>query len=120
MIMYGAGVVLAFAAGHICLWYMAAKGQDTALRDYHGAVYAFTKLGNFFFMVCLLFMAFPISPSFVSQDILLSLIPGDLAFRVALFCLSYLLVGVGTMRLYAKVFFGPHQSSYHERAYRSS
>lgn len=118
--MYGAGVVLAFIVGHICLWYLQTKGESNALRDYHGSIYAFTKLGNFFFIVALLFMAFPISPSFLAQDIMVSSIPLDHAFMVVLFCLSYLLVGVSTVRLYTKVFFGPHKTGHHESAYTSS
>jgi hypothetical protein len=118
--MYGAGVMAAFVVGHVCLWYLEKKGEQNALRDYHGAIYAFTRLGNFFFIVSLLFMAFPISPSFLAQDILVSLIPESHAYLVVLFCLSYLLVGVSTIRLYTKVFFGPHKSSHHEIAYRSS
>jgi NADH:ubiquinone oxidoreductase subunit 5 (subunit L)/multisubunit Na+/H+ antiporter MnhA subunit len=120
LVMYGAGVMAAFVVGHVCLWYLRAKGEPNALRDYHGSIYTFTKLGNFFFIVALLFMAFPISPSFLAQDILVSLIPENHAFMVALFCLSYLLVGVSTIRLYTKVFFGPHKTSYHEIAYKSS
>ena len=118
--MYGAGVVLAFIVGHVCLWYLQAKGEPNALRDYHGSIYVFTKLGNFFFVVSLLFMAFPISPSFLAQDTMVSLIPVDHAFMVVLFCLSYLLVGVSTVRLYTKIFFGPHKTGYHEMAYKSS
>ncbi|HKX73473.1 MAG TPA: proton-conducting transporter membrane subunit [Candidatus Saccharimonadales bacterium] len=118
--MYGAGVVAAFVTGHICLWYLEKRGEQNALGDYHGSIYAFTKLGNFFFIVSLLFMAFPISPSFLAQDILLNSIPVNHAFQVALFCFSYLLVGVSTIRLYTKVFFGPHKTSHHEIAYRSS
>lgn len=118
--MYGAGVGVAFVVGHVCLWYLETKGEPSALRDYHGSIYAFTKLGNFFFIVSLLFMVFPISPSFLAQDILVSLIPTDNAFMVVLFCLSYLLAGVSTIRLYTKVFFGPHRTSHHEIAYKSS
>lgn len=118
--MYGAGVLVAFIVGHICLWYLVAKGEAGSLREYRGSMYAFTKLGNLFFVVALLFMAFPISPSFLAQDILLSSIPVNHAFQVVLFCLSYLLVGVSTVRLYTKVFFGPHKTSRHEKAYRSS
>ncbi|QQG50563.1 MAG: hypothetical protein HZB75_03445 [Candidatus Saccharibacteria bacterium] len=118
--MYGVGVLAAFIVGHACLWYLEAKGEQTALRDYHGSIYAFTKLGNIFFIVALLFMAFPISPSFLAQDVLLSSIPESQAFLVVLFCFSYLLVGVSTIRLYTKVFFGPHKTSHHEIAYRSS
>lgn len=117
---YGAGVAVAFVVGHICLWYLETKGELNTLRDYHGAIYAFTKLGNFFFIVSLLFMAFPISPSFLAQDILVNSIPEGHAFQIVLFCLSYLLVGVSTIRLYTKVFFGPHKTSHHEIAYKSS
>jgi NADH-quinone oxidoreductase subunit L len=118
--MYGAGVAVAFIVGHICLRYLEVKGELSLLRDYQGSIYSFNSLGNLFFIASLLFMAFPISPSFLAQDILLSLISGSHAFQIALFCLSYLLVGVSTIRLYTKVFFGPHKTSHHERAYRSS
>ena len=120
LVMYGAGVAVAFIAGHTCLWYLEIMGQSTALRDYHGSIYAFKKLGHVFFIVCLLFMAFPISPSFLAQDILLSFIPGSHALQIVLFCVTYLLVGVSIMRLYTKVFFGPHKTSHHEIAYKSS
>lgn len=118
--LYGTGVGAAFIIGHACLRYLEAKGESGTLRDYKGSVYKFPGLGNFFFVVVLLFMSFPISPSFLAQDVLVSLIPENHAFLVALFCLSYLLVGVATIRLYTKVFFGPHKTSYHEIAYRSS
>ncbi len=120
LVVYGVGVMAAFLAGHLCLWYMEAKGQPTELADYHGSVFAFKKLGHVFFIICLLFMAFPISPSFLAQDILLSLIPGSYTLQITLFCISYLLIGVSIMRLYTKVFFGPHRSSHHEVAYKSS
>jgi NADH-quinone oxidoreductase subunit L len=120
LVMYGVGVAVAFLAGHICLWYLETKGESTALRDYHGSIYAFTKLGHIFFFVSLLFMAFPVSPSFLAQDILLSFIPYSHALQILLFCVAYLLAGVSIMRLYTKVFFGPHKASHHERAYRSS
>lgn len=120
LLMYGVGIVIAFIVGHACLWYVQVKGESLALRDYHGAIYAFKELGHVFFIVCLLFMAFPISPSFLAQDILLSLIPGSHVLQITLFCLAYLIMGVSIMRLYTKVFFGPHKRSYHEIAYRSS
>jgi NADH:ubiquinone oxidoreductase subunit 5 (subunit L)/multisubunit Na+/H+ antiporter MnhA subunit len=118
--MYGAGVTLAFIVGHVCLGYLEKKDEPSALRDYHGSIYTFTRLGNFFFIVSLFIMAFPISPSFLAQDVLVSLIPESQAFQIVLFCLSYLLVGVSTIRLYTKVFFGPHKTSHHEIAYKSS
>lgn len=118
--LYGAGVMTAFVAGYIGLKHLEASDESIELRNHHGAIYKFKKLGHLFFIICLFFMAFPISPSFLAQDILLSLIPKSHAFQILLFCLSYLLVGVSVMRLYTKVFFGPHKTSYHEIAYKSS
>ncbi len=119
--MYGAGVVLAFALGHLCLWYVRVRGGESlTLRDYNGVIHPFRKVGHLFFVVCLLFMAFPISPSFLAQDILLSGIATGHAVQIALFVVAYLIMGVSVMRLYIKVFFGSHRSNHHEIAYRSS
>jgi|SRR5581483_1045812 len=117
---YAVGVLAAFLAGHACLWYLHMHGEANALRNYQGSIYAFTKVGHIFFVACLLFMAFPVSPSFLAQDLFLSLIPKNQAFGILLFCLSYLLVGVSILRLYTKVFFGPHKTSRHEAAYKSA
>lgn len=118
--LYGLGVVAAFAVGHLCLWYLKMKKQPDTLQEYQGAIYTSPALGNFFYIVCLLFMAFPISSSFLAQDILMSIMPGNHVLQTVLFCFSYLLVGVSIMRLYTKLFFGPHETSHHERAYRSA
>lgn len=120
LVMYGAGILVAFVIGHLALRYLRVRGESTALQEYHGAMYVFTKLGHLFFILALLFMTFPISPSFLAQDILLSFIPLNHAFQIGLFGLAYLLMGVAVMRLYTKVFFGPHPTSHHEKAYRSS
>ena len=118
--MYSSGVVLAYVAGLLCLRYLALRGESLTLWDFHGAVYAHPKLAQIFFITALAFMSFPITPSFLAQDILLSFIHGTHTFQIALFCICYLLSGVGIMRIYAKLFFGPHKSSYHEIAYKSS
>lgn len=117
---YGAWVTLAFAVGHLCLGRLKQNDQPDDLREYHGAISVFTKLGSTFFIVSLLFMVFPISPAFLAQEALLSSIPGDHTLQTVLFCFSYLLVGVSIMRLYTKVFFGPHKASSHELAYKSA
>lgn len=120
LLTYGAGVALAFVAGHICLWYLRLKGEPLTLASYNGSIIMFRVLGHVFFFVCLFFMAFPISPSFIGQEVLLSLIPGGHVAQVVLYCLAYLLAGVSMMRLYTKVFFGPHKAKNREMAYKSS
>lgn len=120
LVMYAVGVVAAFIVGYGCLRYLAARGETSALAEYQGSIFVFPRLGNFFFVVSLVFMAFPISLSFLAQDIMLSAIPETQGLLVMIFGASYVLAGVSTMRLYMKVFFGPHKTSHHEAAYKSS
>lgn len=120
LVMYGVGVVAAFIAGHISLRSLVNDGESTSLQDYQGSVYKYPVLALIFFIVCLLFIVFPISPSFLGQEVLLSSIPEEHAFQIVLFCFSYLLAGVSTMRIFVKVFFGPHEKGHHETAYKSA
>ncbi len=120
IIMYGVGVVAAFIAGRIILNYLETCGDSITLQQFQGSIYAHEVLGHAFFIVCLLFIVFPISPSFLAQEVFLSLIPKAHAFQIVLFCLSYLLAGVSTMRIFVKVFFGPQEKGHHETAYKSS
>ena len=120
LVVYGTGVLAAFVIGHLCLWYVRSKGEPDRLLEYHGVIYVYPRVGNLFFVAALLFMAFPISPSFMAQETLLGMIPANYLPLILLFCVSYLVMGVGIMRLYMKVFFGSYSESHHEKAYRSS
>ncbi len=117
---YALGVVLAFLAGHAYLRYLEARNGSLALREYHGLISGSETPGHLFFVVALVFMAFPVSPSFLAQDALVRLIPEARGAQLLLFCCSYVLAGAGIMRLYTKVFFGPHKKNPHEIGYRSS
>lgn len=118
--LYGAGIVTAYVLGHVCLYAVRQQGESDTLVDYHGIVYTHPYIANITFVAVLLFMAFPISPSFLAQEALLSMIPGSYAPLIVLFCIAYLVMGVAAMRLYMKVFFGMHHTSRHEKAFRSS
>lgn len=120
LMLYAFGVASAFVLGHVCLAYLQKRVNSLDLSNYHGLIHPYKKLGSIFFVICLVFMSFPISSSFLVQDILLSMIPGDKVFEIVVFCLAYLIMGVGIMRLYTKIFFGPHSDSRYETAYKSS
>ncbi len=105
--------------GYGVLYYMQIKEKDS-FAHFHGHIYEYRRLGNFFFVICLSFMAFPITPSFLGQDILLSTLHGEHMLQIVLFGIAYVISGIAIIRLFAKVFFGPHQKTYHEVAYKSS
>jgi NADH-quinone oxidoreductase subunit L len=119
LLMYAIGIGIAFIVGYCVLYYLGIKEKDS-LTHFHGHIYEYRRLGNFFFIVCLCFMAFPITPSFLGQEILLSTIHSEHILEIVLFAISYVISGIAIIRVFAKVFFGPHQKTYHEVAYKSS
>jgi NADH-quinone oxidoreductase subunit L len=120
LFLYASGIIGAYTAGYLCLRHLRLRGETSLLFDYHGHVYEYPRLATVFLIICLGYMTFPIVPSFLGQDLLLSDIPERSVFHVLLFGVAYLLGGISIMRLYIKVFFGPHKKRYHETAHRSS
>lgn len=119
LLMYAIGIGIAFVLGYGVLNYLQIK-EKTNFANFHGHIYEYRRLGNFFFIVCLCFMAFPITPSFLGEEILLSAIHSEHMLQVVLFAIAYVVSGIAIIRLFAKVFFGPHEKTYHEVAYKSS
>lgn len=120
LFLYAFGIAVAYAVGYLCLRHLRLRGETALLFDYHGHAYEYPRLASVFLIICLIYMTFPIIPSFLGQDLLLSDIPLRSALHVILFGIAYLLGGISIMRLYTKVFFGPHQKRYHETAHKSS
>lgn len=120
LIMYGTGIVAAFVAGHMLLQRLESRGDTAYLIDYHGHSYEYPRVAFAFFIASLVFMSFPVTPSFLGQDVLLSMISQHNIPLVVLFGVAYLLTGISIMRLYSKVFFGPHVKRYHEIANKSA
>jgi formate hydrogenlyase subunit 3/multisubunit Na+/H+ antiporter MnhD subunit len=83
-------------------------------------MYAQPTIGDLFFIACLAMITFPITPSFFGEEILLSLTHVNHVAEMVLFIAGYVFLGISVMRLFAKVFFGPHKKTYHEIAYGSS
>jgi NADH:ubiquinone oxidoreductase subunit 4 (subunit M) len=120
LLMYTGGISLSFILGHICLNYLKQRKESISLRECQGHMYEYPILGNIFFLVCLGFMLFPITPSFLGEELLLSSIHSGQWLEISLFGIGFFLMGVNITRLFAKVFFGPHKKTYHEIAYKSA
>lgn len=120
LLVYMSGIVVAFVGGHACLAYLIRSGEDISLEEPHGHIYEYKRLGNVFLLLCLVYMAFPITPSFLGEEILLSGIHLEHTFLIALFGIGYVFLGVSITRLFTKIFFGPHKKTYHEIAYKSA
>jgi NADH-quinone oxidoreductase subunit L len=117
---YLSGILLAAVAGYIVLWRFKKREGHLDMNQFHGHSYKHPKTAFLFLLVCLGLSGFPITPTFIGEDLIFGHIHEKQIGLAFLAALSFVLDGLATMRIYARLFLGPHSQSIHEMGYRSS
>jgi NADH-quinone oxidoreductase subunit L len=117
---YLSGISVAGVLGFLCLRRLALLEGSIDLDQFHGHSYKHPKIALVFLLACLGAKGFPITPTFIGEDLIFTHIHED-QFVLAFFtALSFIIDGLAIIRIYARVFLGPHSKSVYEMAYRSS
>jgi NADH-quinone oxidoreductase subunit L len=90
------------------------------LNKYYGHAYEYPLLAFVFLLASLGLMGFPISPTFIGEDLIFSHIRDDQFFLAFFNSLAFIMGGIAIIRMYARLFLGPHIKTYHETPYQSS
>jgi formate hydrogenlyase subunit 3/multisubunit Na+/H+ antiporter MnhD subunit len=90
------------------------------LNKFYGHSYEHPKIAMVFLLACLGLTGFPITSTFIGEDLIFSHIHEDQIFLAFFISSSFILGGIAVIRLYARVFLGPHIKTYHELPYKSS
>ena len=107
------GIILSSSVGYAVLLILCAQlKQMPDLNAYWGLIHTKPALGFFFLMSGLGMSGFPITTTFLGQDLLLSHIEEGDFVMATLLALSFVLNGISIIRMYARVFLGHHQKSY--------
>lgn len=117
---YLSGVIVGGLMGYACIQRLRKLESWVSLDRFYGHAYEHPKIALVFLFSCLCVAGFPITPTFIGEDLIYSHIKEDqflLAFFVSL---SLIIDGLATIRIYARIFLGPHVKTYHEVAKRSS
>lgn len=117
---YLSGVVVAGIFGYACLRRLKAHEDTIDLDQFHGHSYKHPKLAFLFLLACLGISGFPITPTFIGEDLIFTHIHENQIILASFVSLSLIIDGLAIIRIYARVFIGPHTKSQHEVAYRSS
>jgi len=118
--LYLSGIVVAGIAGFICLRKIKSKEKSLDLNQFYGHVYEYPTTAFVFLLCCLGLTGFPITATFIGEDLIFSHIK-EQQYMLAIFTsLSFIIDGLALVRIYARVFLGPHIKTYHEVPYRSS
>lgn len=118
--LYLSGVSFAGVIGFLCLRWVKGREGNIDLDQFHGHSYKHPTMALLFLLCCLAASGFPITPTFIGEDLMFSHIREDQAFFAFMVSLSFIIDGLSIMRIYARVFLGPHVKSQYEMAYRSS
>jgi NADH-quinone oxidoreductase subunit L len=121
VVFYMSGIVVMGVIGFLCLRRLKqAEPTLFALDRYYGHVYEHPKFAFVFLLVCMGLMGFPITPTFIGEDLVFSHIRED-QFLLAFFnAMGFVVGGIAVVRMYARLFLGSHAKTYHEMPYKSS
>lgn len=119
-LMYLGGILVSGLVGYWCLYKLGRAEGRIYLDQFHGHAHYHRLLAIVFFLSGLGVAGFPITPTFLGIDILLAEISVEQFPLAALSVISFVLIGLAVVRIYARIFLGPYAKSEYEIAYRSS
>lgn len=119
-LLYLSGISLAGVLGFVCLRRLKGLEGSIDLDQFHGHSYLHPKIALTFLIACLGLSGFPITPTFIGEDLIFTHIHEDQPILALCVSLSFIVDGLAIIRIYARVFLGPHAKSIYDMAYRSS
>lgn len=117
---YLSGIIVAGMLGIWIIERLKKAGKSISLNQFNGNVYEHPRLAFLFIVACLGLAGFPITPTFIGEDLMLSHIHENQFPLLVLITLNLILDGLVIFRIYSRLFLGQHKSGYHDFAYRSS
>jgi NADH-quinone oxidoreductase subunit L len=117
---YLSGIIVSAILGYLMLWKLKQVETGVDLNRFHGYAYKHPKIAFMFLISCLGLAGFPITPTFIGEDLIFTHIHEDQPLLAFIVSLSFIIIGISLIRIYARVFLGPHVKSIKEMAYRSS
>lgn len=119
-LLYLGGGTVSAILGLACLQRLRRLEQHVNLDRHQGHSYEHDRLALVFLLACLGLSGFPITPSFIGEDVIFSHIHSHQVALATITALNVIISGLAIVRIYTKVFMGTHIKTYHEIAYRSS
>lgn len=119
VLLYASGVIICGIIGFITLFTIKRKEPTIDLNSFQGHVYEYPKTAILFLLSCLGLAGFPITPTFIGEDIIFAHIEYNQFFLAFYVSLGFVISGIALIRMYSRVFLGPHVKHYHEKALKN-
>lgn len=120
VLLYLSGICVSGVLGILILRYLKQNEKTIDLSGFHGMAFEYPKTAFLFLLACLGMSGFPITPTFIGEDLIFSHIRSDQYVLVLINALSFIIDGLAIMRIYSRLFLGPHSKNIGHSALRSS
>ncbi len=118
--LYLSGILISSFIGIAVINKLRRDSEDTSLNEFHGHSFEHPRLAFVFVIACLGLAGFPITPTFIGEDLMLGHIHENQFPLLILIVLNLILDGLVIFRIYSRVFLGVHKKGYHIKPYRSA
>ncbi|MEP4534629.1 MAG: proton-conducting transporter membrane subunit [Cyclobacteriaceae bacterium] len=119
-VIYLSGVTVSLIIGLIVLYRLGRLEKHVDLNKFYGHIQDHSTLGFVFLLASLGLAGFPVTPTFLGEDLIFSHIHENQIWLTILVALSAIFNGLSTIRIYIRVFLGPSGNNNHQIANRSS
>lgn len=119
ILIYISGLVVAAIVGYACLSKLKYRENHVDLDGFYGHIHEHPGLAFLFLLACLAFVSLPFTPSFIGFDLMFSHIHKHEYLLIGFTAVSFLFIEIAALRIYSRLFLGPHKKQYHPLAYRS-
>ena len=119
-LLYLSGTVISFISGLGILYYIHSKKSKFNLDSYQGLSKVYPTLSFIFLLSCLGLAGFPITTTFIGEDLIFSHIHADQFLLAFILALSFVLNGIALIRMYARIFLGIYSDSHQQKPFYTS
>lgn len=120
VILYGSGVLVAWLLGLYCLYKTFTTDRDILLNRYHGYVYEHPLTAFLFLLSAVGMLGFPVTASFIGIDVFFTHVGSGEAVSIMLLALCFIFIELAAIRIFLRIYLGPHKKLNHPVAFRSS
>ena len=116
---YLSGVIVSGIIGYLCIHRLRKLEKWISLDQFYGHSFEHPKITFLFLIACLGLAGFPITPSFIGEDLIFSHIHENQILLALFTALSFVLNGLAVIRIYARIFLGPNAKQYNGKTQRT-
>ncbi|MCU0389674.1 MAG: hypothetical protein MUE81_01010 [Thermoflexibacter sp.] len=121
LVWYLSGIAIAGVTGWYSLeWLKKKEPRLFTLYRYYGHIYEYPRLAGLFFICTLGLMGFPITTTFIGEDLIFSHVHQHQYVLAFLLSSCFVIGGIALIKIYARLFLGSHAKVYHETPLQSS